>query len=305
MIRIGYFADGPWSHKAIEKIVASDFLEVAFIVPRFESQDPILKQWAEKLSVPYIPCQNVNEKSFIDSISKHNADILVSMSFNQILKTDILELSPLGFINCHAGSLPFYRGRNPLNWALINGESSFGITVHFIDEGIDTGDIIAQKKYPITDSDNYASLLEMAIDECAEVLYMALNNIHKGKCEPITQSSVHPVGTYFGIRTNGDEILNFSWSARRIFNFIRAISCPGPGARFFISEKEYVVESASLIEGATNYIATEGEVVGKSEEGIVVKAGDSTIMFSSIREVDCSEVYIPKFRIGTRLNRSN
>ena len=69
-----------------------------------------------------------------------------------------------GAINCHAGKLPDYRGRNILNWALINDEKEFGITVHFIDEGIDTGDIILQESFEIKDSDNYKSLLDLAIN---------------------------------------------------------------------------------------------------------------------------------------------
>ena len=73
------------------------------------------------------------------------------MSFNQIFRKDIINLTPIGIINCHAGKLPFYRGRNILNWVLINDEKEFGITVHFVDEGIDTGDIILQKTFPITD----------------------------------------------------------------------------------------------------------------------------------------------------------
>lgn len=304
-MKIGYFADGPWSHKALEKIATSDFLDVAFIVPRYDTQDPVLKEWAIKLNVPFIPCKNVNEKNFIDKISTFSADILVSMSFNQILKSDIINLCSHGFINCHAGALPFYRGRNPLNWAIINDESSFGITVHFVDEGIDTGDIIKQKKYPITVSDNYASLLDIAISECAEVLFEALNDIYKGICERIPQSSIHPVGSYFGIRAQGDEILDFSWTARRMFNFIRAISSPGPGARFFVNGEEFAVEKGFLITDAVDYIATEGEVVGRSEEGIVVKVGDSTILFTAIRKIGTEELYIPKFKIGTRLSHRN
>jgi methionyl-tRNA formyltransferase len=64
------------------------------------------------------------------------------MSFNQIFKSEIINLPRLKTINCHAGKLPFYRSRNILNWVLINDEKEFGITVHYVDEGIDTGDII-------------------------------------------------------------------------------------------------------------------------------------------------------------------
>ncbi|WP_197740079.1 formyltransferase family protein [Vibrio taketomensis] len=76
-------------------------------------------------------------------------------------------------------SFTFYRGRNPLNWALINGESKFGITVHYVDEGIDTGDIVEQRLYSITQEDNYQTLLDKAINECANVLFSAILKFHK------------------------------------------------------------------------------------------------------------------------------
>lgn len=304
-MKIGYFADGPWSHKAIELIVDTEGLEIAFIVPRFDTQDPVLREWSKTLDVPFIPVENVNTDEFLSVMDKFEPDLLVSMSFNQILRKSIIDYAPLGFINCHAGALPFYRGRNPLNWALINGEPSFGITVHYVDEGIDTGDIIEQRLYPITQKDNYGTLLNKAISECASVLHSAILKISKNEVERIKQEDIHPVGTYFGIRTVGDEIIDFNWDAKRIFNFIRAINHPGPRARFFLGNEEYAVESAKLIAEAPNYIATVGEVLGRSEEGIIVKAGDSTILFTLVGHVKngvTEELDIPKFRIGSRLS---
>lgn len=301
MIKVGYFADGPWSHKAIEYITTSGLFEVVFIVPRFDTQDPVLKSWAEKLSVPFLPTKNVNSPEFINIINEFQADILVSMSFNQILKKEIIESTPKGFINCHAGALPFYRGRNPLNWAIINGESTFGITVHYVDEGIDTGDIIEQRHYPITIHDTYASLLDLAVVECAEVLISALRKISQNTVQRIEQKNIHPVGTYFGIRTIGDEIIDFNWSAERCFNFIRAISLPGPRARFFLNKEEYGIESAELIPNAPQYIATVGEVVGKADKGVIIKVGDSTLLLTKILNTQ-GQIITPKFKIGTRLN---
>lgn len=301
MIRVGYFADGPWSHKAIEYITTSDLFEIVFIVPRFDTQDPILRNWSERLQVPFLPTENVNSAEFITVLEEYKPDVLVSMSFNQILKKDIIDFSPKGFINCHAGALPFYRGRNPLNWAIINGESEFGITVHYVDEGIDTGDIIEQRHYPITIHDTYASLLDLAVIECAEVLFSALIKISSNTVKAVSQKKIHPIGTYFGIRTQGDEYVDFSWPAERIFNFIRAISYPGPGARFFVGKEEYAVESAELIKNAPIYIATCGEVVGRNARGIVVKASDSTVLLTSIRKSESKKTFTPLFKIGTRL----
>jgi methionyl-tRNA formyltransferase len=280
-MRLGYFADGPWSHMALEKIAEDDRFEVAFIVPRFDTQDPVLKDWAARLNVDFVPIENVNKHDSIERLEKYEADLFVSMSFNQILKKEILSVAPKGFINCHAGALPFYRGRNVLNWVLINDEKEFGVTVHYIDEGIDTGDIILQKKSPITDRDDYSTLLDKAIPLCAEVLYEALVKVESATVDRIVQSTIHPVGSYFGRRREGDEWIDWGWSSRRIFNFVRAITAPGPCARTMFGDTVILLKHASLIEGAPDYIGAVGEVVGKKGEAITVKTGDSTICIDS------------------------
>jgi methionyl-tRNA formyltransferase len=301
-MKIGYFADGPWSHKAIELLVG--IVDVAFIVPRYDTQDPILREWAEKLGVPYKPEENVNSDTFVKWVKEQGADLLISMSFNQILKRDILDIAPLGFINCHAGALPFYRGRNPLNWVLINGETEFGITVHYIDEGIDTGDIIVQELFNISPEDDYSSLLELAISECANVLFKAVSQLKEGAIMRVKQSSISPIGTYFGRRMDGDEIIDFRWAATRVHNFVRAVTLPGPGARCWYRNQQIALLRCELIDGAITYIATEGEVVGVSSRGSILKVGDTTILvtsFSYIIDGEDMRPQVPNFKIGARL----
>ncbi|EAL4745838.1 formyl transferase [Campylobacter jejuni] len=116
----------------------------------------------------------MNSKEFLNELKKYSNDLLVSMSFDQIFKEELLKLYPRKIINCNAGKLPFYRDRNILNWALINDEKEFGISVHFIDKGINTGDIILQKTYEIKDSDDYTTLLNLCHKECASLLYESL-----------------------------------------------------------------------------------------------------------------------------------
>jgi methionyl-tRNA formyltransferase len=306
-MKIGYFADGPWSHVAIEKIAADKNLQISFIVPRYDSKDPILKKWSKKLNVPFLIAKNVNDISFLKSIKKYDADLFISMSYNQILKKDILSIPPKGFINCHAGAIPFYRGRNPLNWALINGEKKYGITVHFVDEGIDTGDIIIQKKYPIQINDTYKILLDHAVYECASVLFDSIKKIQNNSVIRIKQTDIHSVGTYFGRRIIGDEIIDFNQSSERVHNFIRAISEPGPSARAFIDDKELAIHRAELIDNAPEYIATVGEVIGSFPEGIAVKTKNSSILVTNVSEVNNNEVghsFTPNFKIGTRFRIS-
>ena len=306
-MKIGYFADGPWSHIAIDKIALDKTLEIVFIVPRYDTQDPVLKNWSKKLNVPFLVAKNVNDKAFLESIKKYHADLFISMSYNQILKKDILSIPPKGFINCHAGAIPFYKGRNPLNWVLINGEKEFGITVHFVDEGIDTGDIITQNFYPILINDTYKILLDHAIHECANILFDSIKKIQNNSVTRIKQSDIHKVGTYYGRRVEGDEIINFNQNSKRVHNFIRAISEPGPFARAFIKDKEIAIHRSELIENAPKYLSTIGEVIANSSKGIVVKTKDSSVLITKISKVSNNEIgnaFIPNFKIGTRFKIS-
>ncbi|MEQ8523516.1 methionyl-tRNA formyltransferase [Gracilimonas sp.] len=291
--KIGYFADGPWSHKAFELLIQDEEIEICFIVPRTDTKDDTLKYFAGKYGIDYLHPVKVNSEEFIEKAKSYNCDLFVSMSFNQIFRERIINLPKYSTINCHAGKLPFYRGRNVLNWALINDEKEFGITVHFVDEGIDTGDILLQQTYPITDEDTYDTLLSVAYDECAKLLYKAIKQIQDGSFKVVKQNTIHPVGFYCGRRSVGDEIVNWKSTSREIFNFVRALSSPGPLATTFIDNVQVKINRVKLIEGAPQYINIPGQILSKTKDGFLVKTKDS---FVEILEVD-TEV---KLRVGAR-----
>lgn len=304
-MRIGYFADGPWSHRALEALTADGRFDVAFIVARHPSPDLVLCGFADRLKVPFLVDANVNAPSFIEKVRAFKVDLNISLSFNQILKKDIINVAPLGFINCHASLLPFYRGCNVLNWALINNEKQFGVTVMYVDEGIDTGDIILQKESPIGKDDDYGTLLVRAYELCATALYEALVLMHEGRHRRVAQSSIHPIGFYCGRRVVGDEFIDWNWPTQRIHNFVRAITKPGPCARTRFDTGEMAIIKTRTIDNAPDYISTVGEVVGRGEAGIVVKTGDNTLMVTRVATVDNDGNLVdertPRFKIGTRL----
>jgi len=236
---------------------------------------------AEDREIDVLLHPNVNSDDFFELIQSYKMDLLVSMSFNQIFKSRLLEYPKYHAINCHAGKLPFYRGRNILNWALINDEKEFGITVHYIDTGIDSGDIIKQKTFPITDIDTYQTLLDMAHRECPNLLVAAVREIMEGSVVRQPQTEIHPVGMYCGQRTIGDEKLNWNQTSRRVFNFVRAICPPGPAARSVICREdcrlEVKINHVSMIPSAPEYIGIPGQVLYKTENGFVVKTLDSFV----------------------------
>ena len=276
--KVGYFGDGPWAHKALKRLLTLQHVEIMFVCARFSFRDPILREMAQAKNIPFLFEKDINSEVFIDLLRGFDCDLFISMSFNQIFKHKILSIAPYGAINCHAGKLPFYRGRNPLNWALINDEKSFGITVHYIDLGIDTGDIILQEDYNICDNDSYGTLLETAYRGCADLICRAVDQICRGTVNPRSQAEMHPVGTYGVKRGPGEEKIDWAWGSRRIFNFIRAISKPGPQAVTVLHGGDMFINRAEMINKAPVFIGIPGSVLMVGTEGVTVKTGDSSVL---------------------------
>lgn len=295
-LKLGYFAHGPWAHQALERILADPTLEVRFVATRHVG-DAVLESMAKAAGLPFFIPSKVNESAEMARLADFGAELFVSMSFDQIFRRPLLELPPKGVINCHAGALPFYRGRNILNWALINGESRFGVTVHYMDEGIDTGPILQQDFIDIAPDDCYGDLLEKAYRQCAKTLHAGLVKVRNGVLPP-PQSSIHSVGFYCGQRRQGDEWLDWRGSSEEVHNFVRGISLPGPCARSRHGERLYAIVRTELVHGAVAYRGTPGEVVGRRPTWIEVKTGDSMIRVLQVAQVDAES------RIGPAVTAS-
>lgn len=274
-MKIGYFADGPWAHGTFHLLINNPNYLLEFICIRYKTQDPVLINLAKEHGVTLYCVQNINDDSFHKCMLMHQCHIFVSMSFDQIFKEKLYSIPRFGTINCHAGMLPYYRGRNILNWALINGEKNFGITVHYIDSGIDTGDIILQESFPISVTDDYQSLLETAYRNCPRILDKAIEQIYEGKAKRIAQKSIALNGTIYPQRVLGDEIIDWSQSSEEIFNFIRALTTPGPLAETHIDNCKVKIIKSILLESAPSYKAIPGAILSREDGGFLVKTGDS------------------------------
>ena len=302
-MRIVFFADGPWAERALDKMLQRGY-EIRLIVLRHHIPDESIRASALEKKIPVVNPANVNDQNFLRELLSYNVDIGVSVSFNQIFKKELIDTFPLGMINCHAGKLPYYRGRNILNWALINDEKEIGVTCHYIDEKVDTGDIIVQETFPVTDNDDYASVLEKAYGKCADVLDKSLGLIEDGSVVRKSQPNNWQGGTYCTGRENGDEFINWNWNSRRIFNFVRAITHPGPCARSWvkIGDERYdlvIIEKTALVENATSYNCITGAVIGYSaNKNPLIKTGDNYI---ELREYSIPDVDKKQLKIGDRL----
>jgi methionyl-tRNA formyltransferase len=297
-MRLLFFGDGTWATQSLLRL-AQEGRELLGVVIRVKPSDPALLESAQALGLPLFQPTKVNAPEFVAQVAALHPTLNLSVSYNQILRRPILESAPKGFINFHAGKLPFYRGCNVINWALINGEKEIGLTAHYVNEEIDTGDIILQRTLPIAWTDGYGDLLERVVAAFPDLVADAVSLIANGEVELQPQAHLH--GTYFSKRQNGDEWLDWSDSSHNIYNKIRAITHPGPGARTLLDGQVVTVWRAFYDPAWPTYIATPGQVVGRSpNEGIVVKTGDSTLLLQEV-QLEHSESHTPQWRIGSRL----
>ncbi|NTW31512.1 MAG: hypothetical protein HGB12_02615 [Bacteroidetes bacterium] len=151
---------------------------------------------ALKYNIPIFEINSINKKSFIVDIKKLEVDIIINQSQN-ILKKEILEIPKIGVINRHAALLPKYRGRLAPFWAYINSEKEIGISIHFVDEGIDSGLIIVQKRIEIKKRDSLNSLLKKIFELSPIAMYEAIEILRKDNYHEFLIENNNNEATYF------------------------------------------------------------------------------------------------------------
>lgn len=199
---------------------------------------------ANKFNLELYEEENINDQNFSNKIKPLNLDLIMCVNFDQILKKDIINLPTIGCINTHASLLPKYRGRAPLNWAMINGEQYSGVTVHFIDEGVDTGDIILQEKIKIDEDDYISDLLNKVKNIYPKIVLNAIRALESNNINLIKPDLSK--GFYVNKRSKDDGKIDFSKPSKDTINFIKAISKPYPGAFLYHNNKKIIIWRARL-----------------------------------------------------------
>ncbi len=298
-MRFLYFGDGLWATRCLERLL-KDGHECLGVVLRTKPTCSSLRKLAERLSIPIHVPPRVNEEGFVVLVKSLNPDLNISMSYDQIMKSPILDSTPYGFINCHAGKLPFYRGRNVVNWAIINGEAEIGLTIHYIDEGIDTGDIIFQEMIPINWEDTYGTVLEKLEGTFPPLLADSVSAIGQGAAPRIPQNV--QTGSYCVRRKEGDEWIDWHSSSLNIYNKIRGITHPGPGATTLYERQKLLIWEAIYDPEWAQSAGVPGTILANEQGGVRIQTGDSTILVKDInREPDENVVLAkPDLPVGGR-----
>lgn len=194
---------------------------------------------AAEQGIPVWAPEDVNHPLWIERIREIKPDVLFSFYYRNLLGDEILNLAPQGAFNLHGSLLPKYRGRAPLNWVLVNGESETGVTLHRMIGRADAGDIVAQQTVAIGADDVALTLHRRLCTAASELLGQALPAIREGKIDARAQDESQ--ATYVGRRTPEDGRLDWEQPAQALHNLVRAVSDPWPGAFGYTGANKFIV----------------------------------------------------------------
>lgn len=228
-MKLVFFGEDSFSTVVLQSIIEAKFEVLCVICPVYDNYIyKRLEICANKFSVPFFRRDDFAEQEFINRLKSYVPDLFVVAHFQKLLKKELLSLPKIGSINLHPSLLPKYRGMSPQHWPIINGDQYTGVTVHYIDDGIDTGDIIEQEKVEITDEMYVNELQIKMIPVYNRIMVNAIKKIENRDFTPIKQN--HIFADYYGRLKKKDRAIDLRKSALQVYNLIRAVSKPYDGA---------------------------------------------------------------------------
>ncbi|MGM9534283.1 MAG: methionyl-tRNA formyltransferase [Intestinibacter sp.] len=255
-----------------------------------------VKQVAIENNLPVYQPEKAKEESFVNEIKELNPDVIVVVAYGQLLSKEFLDIPKYGCVNVHVSLLPKYRGAAPINWVIINGEEKTGVSTMFMDEGLDSGDIILQSEFKLDDEITAGELHDWMTLEGSKVLCETLDLIKEGKAPRTPQN--HDEFSYAPIMDKNLGHVDFSKTAREIHNLVRGVN-PWPSAyTTYMDKKMKVWKTKVLDEKSTK---EPGTILKVDKEGIKVSTKDKVILITEIQMPNKKRMEVKEFIKGNSL----
>lgn len=275
-MRIVSFGFQTWGCRTLRALIELDHDVVLAVThpASGHSYKAIFSESVEKLArdhgIPVHLTERVDAET-IDLVKRAEPDVIVVNSWYTWMPPELYNLPPHGTLNLHDSLLPKFTGFSPVLWALISGASEFGLTIHRMDDGLDTGDILIQRSLPIGPADTGTELVMRAMDLIPDALRDALSALESGTAIWRPQNKAER--TYFHKRSERDSLIDWSWPAEDLERFVRALSDPYPRAFTFYRGERIEVLQARVSEA--RYGGTPGRVIVQEGGGAVVCGPDA------------------------------
>jgi len=259
-----------------------------------------VKEAALRHGIPVLQPQRLRNPEAVAELAEYKPDLIVTAAYGQILAKSVLDMPPLGCLNVHGSLLPAYRGGAPIQRSIINGEKVTGITLMYMAEGLDTGDMIARVEVPIEDDDTAGTMFDKLSLAGARLLKEQLPTLVQGKvaAEPQDESKA----TYAPNLTREDEKIDWTKTSRQIYDQIRGL-VPYSGGFTLWNGDVFKVWACAKPEKSDQGKgdAEPGTVLEVGESGIVVKTGDGVLTLLTVQPSGKKAMDAAQFARGTSL----
>jgi len=299
-MRIVYMGTPPFAVPPLQSLITAGH-EVVGVVTRIDKPagrgkvltPPAVKIAALQSDVPLFQPKRVRERSSVEAIEAMGPDVIVVAAYGQILPRELLALPKYGCVNIHASLLPAYRGAAPINWAIINGETQTGITIMQMDEGLDTGAILAQDSIPIGPRDTTGELTEKLSQIGSWLIVETLSRIEAGEIKPVSQDPGK--ATLAPLLKKGDGLIDWELTAAEIHNRVRGLS-PWPGAFSFLDGTMVKVLETEVVPGSGD----PGTLLLQGKDSLAVGTGGDLLRVVTIQPEGKKSVSAAEFLRGHR-----
>jgi len=272
--RILFFGYSEVGYSCLDVLLGRGDHIVALIT---HEDNPVEKIWfktpalaAREHGVPVHTPDSVNTPEWLARISDMRPDLILSVYYRNMIAQSVLDIAPFGAFNMHGSLLPKYRGRAPINWAVLHGESKIGMTLHRMVKRPDAGEIIDQEGVTISPDDTAEQAFRKVLPCARMVLARQIDRLLSGTANGTPQ--VESDATYFGGRKPEDGRIDWSRPSLEIFNLIRAVTDPYPGAFTDVADARLMVWWASPLSGQSG---RPGEIL--STNPLVIATGDGAL----------------------------
>ena len=235
-------------------------------------QSPV-KECALGMGMPVYQPAKMRDGEALGILQELNPDLIAVAAYGKILPVDILELPRLGCVNVHSSLLPKYRGAAPINWAILNGEDETGVTIMYMAEGMDTGDILAQAKTPIDINENAAQLFERLAQMGADLLVETVKELDAGTAKAVPQDET--LSSHAPMLSREQSPMDWGKTARQLHDQVRGLY-PWPAATAVLDGIRCKILRTALPGETTN--KAPGTVLQADKKGLRIACGDGEVL---------------------------
>ena len=259
-----------------------------------------VKELAVEHDIPVYQPLRARDDEFVHIMKELNPDLIVVIAFGQILPKELLEIPEKGCINIHVSLLPKYRGAAPINWVIINGEEKTGVSTMYMDEGLDTGDVILSKEFSLSDTITAGELHDIMMCEGAEIMKETIDLIEKGEAPRTPQNDAEH--SYAPTMNKELGRIDFSKDAVTIHNLVRGVN-PWPGAFTEYDGKKMKVWKTIVTGEKSSKEA--GYVLNVDKKGIKVNTGEGVLLIEEIQMPNKKRMPVSEYIKGNSIEEGS